>query len=131
MNPVFRTVTAAADIVFDTPLDLLDDIAGGSARISIRAEDAESLASALLDDPTPVWPGTVRRASVERITKDTPEGTAVVRVTWRRLSHGSPSWKNYAAQVPRLITEQFPDCSVEVEKIRRPRIIGVERDRPL
>ncbi|MGO1950004.1 MAG: hypothetical protein ACTH1D_10230 [Mycobacteriaceae bacterium] len=102
--------------------DLLD-FAGRSARIHLRGTDADAVGYTLLDAPAPVWPGRVRWAQVEKIDDG-------VRVTWRRILPGNPSWEDYVTETTQTLTREFPGVTVQIEKVRHPSLVGSSRTRP-
>lgn len=104
-------------------IDVLASLLTRSATVRVNGRDAGGVATVLSRDPTPVWPGQVSRAQVEK----TDDG---VRVSWYRWRRRTPSWRDYTRQVDRELHLLFPGTTVTVGKGRFPAAMANERYRP-
>lgn len=106
-------------------VELFFDLTTRSARIRFTGQDTEvdTAGKELFRDPTPLWPGDVTRAEVDRIDDG-------VQVSWYRWRRRTPSREEYTRQVQRRVDDLYPDLSVTVEWVKHPVAMVNERYRP-
>lgn len=111
------TVGALLDI------DLVASLLTRSATLQFTGPGSERAAVELFDNPSPIWPGRVIRAEIEKVD----EG---LRASWYRWRRRTPSWSVYTAAVARELAVRYPEMTVTFTKRRLPAAVVNERDRP-
>ena len=106
-------------------VELFFDLTTRSAKIRFTGQDAEVDAAAkeLFRDPTPLWPGEVTRAEVDRIDDG-------LQVSWYRWRRRTPSWVEFSRQVQHHVYDIYPDLDLTVERVKHPVAMVNERYRP-